>query len=52
MYSRKSVGSRMKPWVTPVLTGYSYEDLPTRATWSGLLLRKEEIRPNGWPEIP
>ena len=28
MYSRKSVGPRMKPWGTPALTGYSSEDFP------------------------
>ena len=50
MYSRKSVG--MEPWGTPILTGYSCDDLPSRTTRSRLLLRKEEIRPNIWPEIP
>ena len=35
MYIRKSV-----------LTGYSYEDFPSRTTRNRLLLRKEEIRPN------
>ena len=52
MYSRKSVGPRMEPWGTPALTGYSCEDFPSRTTQSHLLLRKEEIRPNIWPEIP
>ena len=52
MYSRKSVGPEMEPWGTPALTGYSCEDFPSRTTWSRLLLRKEEIRPNIWPEIP
>ena len=52
MYSRKSVGPRMEPWGTPALTGYSCEDFPSRTTQSCLLLRKEEIRPNIWPEIP
>ena len=46
MYSRKSVGSRIDPWGTPTLTGYSCEDFPSRTTRSRLLLRKEEIRPN------
>ena len=46
MYSRKSVGPRMKPKQTPALTGYSCEDFPSRTTQSRLLLRKEEIRPN------
>ena len=52
MYSRKSVGPRMEPWGTPALTGYSCENFPSRTTRSCLLLRKEEIRPNIWPEIP
>ena len=46
MYSRKSVGPRMKPWGTPTITGYSCEDFPTRTTWSRLLLRNGKIRPN------
>ena len=41
----------MNPWGTPALTRYSCEDFSSRAT-SRLLLRKEEIRPNIWPEIP
>ena len=45
MYSRKSVGPRMEPW-TPALTGYSYEDFPSRTTYSCLLLKKQEITPN------
>ena len=52
MYGRKSVGPRMEPWGTPALTRYSCEDFPSRNTWSRLLLRKEEIRLNIWPEIP
>ena len=52
MCSRKSVGLRMEPWETPALTGYSCEDFPSRTTRSCLLLRKEEIRPNIWHEIP
>ena len=52
MHSRKSVGPIMEPWGTPALTGYSCEDFPSRTTRSCLLLRKEEIRPNIWPEIP
>ena len=43
---------RMEPSGTPALTAYSYEDLPSRTTWSQLLLKKEEIRLNIWPEIP
>ena len=51
MYSRKSVGPRMEPWGTPALTAYSCEDFSSKTTRSRLLLRKEEIRPNIWPEI-
>ena len=40
----------MEPWGAPTLTGYSCEDFPSRTTPSHLLLRKEEIRPNIWPE--
>ena len=46
MYIGKSVASRMDPWRTPALPGYSCENLPSRTTW------KEEIRPNVWSEIP
>ena len=42
----------MEPWGTPAWTGYSWADFPLRTTGSCLLLRKEEIRPNIWPEIP
>ena len=52
MDSRKSVGPRIEPRGTPALTGYSCEDLPSRTTRNRLLLRKEEISPNIWPEIP
>ena len=52
MYSRKSVCPRMKPWGTPALTEYSCEDVPSRTTCSCLLLRKDKIRPNIWPENP
>ena len=31
-YSKKSVGPRMNPWGTPVLTGYSCEVFPTKTT--------------------
>ena len=41
----------MEPWGTPALTGYSCKDFPSRTTQSCLLLRKEEIRPNIWPDI-
>ena len=37
---------------TSVLTRYSCEDFPSRTTRNCLLLRKEEIKPNSWPEIP
>ena len=52
MYIRKSVGPRMEPWETPALTRYSWEDFPSRTTWSCQLLRKEEVRSNIWHEIP
>ena len=58
MYSTKSVGPRMEPWGTTALTGYSYDDFPFRTTWSRLLIRKDEIRPNTrqklhfWPILP
>ena len=29
MYRRKDIGSRMEPWGTPSLTGYSCEDFPS-----------------------
>ena len=52
IYSRKSVGQRMDHWGTQALTGYSYQNFLFRTTQSSLLLRKEETRPNIWPEIP
>ena len=52
MGSKKIAGSRIEPWGTPAPTGYSCEDFPSRTTQSHLLLRKEEIWPNIWPEIP
>ena len=42
----------MEPWGTPALIGYSCKDFISRAPWICLLLRKEQIRPNIWPEIP
>ena len=48
----KSVGIRIEPCRTPALTGYSCEDFPSRTTRSGLILGKDEIRANIWPEIP
>ena len=44
MYSRKGVGPWMDPTETPAMTGYFWEDFPSRTTWSHLLLRKEEIK--------
>ena len=52
MHSRKSVGLRMEPWRTLVLTGYSCKDFPSRITQNHVFLRKEEIRPNVWLQIP
>ena len=51
MYSSKNVGPKMESWGTPTLTGYSFEDFPSRTTWSCLLLRKEKS-PNIWHKIP
>ena len=34
MYSRKSVGPRIEPRGTPALTGYSYEDFPSKQSSS------------------
>ena len=45
----------MEPWGTPVLTGYSCEDFPSRATQRKLRKeekRKDEVRPNICPETP
>ena len=52
MYSRKTVGPRMEPWGTPALTGCFCDDFASITTGSRLLLKKEEIRPNMWLEIP
>ena len=52
MYSKKSVERKMDPYGTLSLTGYSCEDFQSRITQRHLLPRKEEIRPNIWPEIP
>ena len=46
MYSQKSVGPRMEHWGTLALTGYSFEDFPSRTTPSCVL---DEIRLNIWP---
>ena len=46
----KCVEPRMVPWGTKAVTGYSHEDFPSKTTWSHLLPRKEEIRPNIWPK--
>ena len=32
MYSRKSIGPRMEPQATLALTGYSFEDFPSKTT--------------------
>ena len=42
----------MEPGGTPALARYSCKDFPSRTTWSCLLLRKNKIRPNIWPQIP
>ena len=42
---------KMEPWGTPVLTGYSCEDFSFSTTWTHLLLRKDKIISNAWPEI-
>ena len=52
MNGKKIVWPRMKPWGSPTLTGYSCKDFPSRYTQSHLLLTKDEIRLNTWPEIP
>ena len=52
MHSRKSAGPRLEHWRTPPLTGYTCENFLFRITRSRLLLRKDEIRPNIWPEVP
>ena len=45
MYSRKSIGPRIEPSGTPVLTGYSCEGfIQTHPKPS--IIKKEEIRPN------
>ena len=45
----KSVGPRMELWGAPELTEYPY--FPSRTFGNRLLLRKDELRPNVWPEI-
>ena len=52
MYSTKSVEPRTDPYGTPVITGYFCEDVPSKTTQGCLLLRKDDIKPNIWPEIP
>ena len=52
MYNRENAGVRMELWGTLALTGYSWVDFLSRTTWSHILLRKKEIRPHIWPEIP
>ena len=46
------VGPRMEPSQTPTSTGYSCKGFPSRTARNRLLLRKDKIRPNTWPEIP
>ena len=38
-------------WGTPELSQYSCKDFPSRTIQTCLLLRKDKIRPNTWPEI-
>ena len=52
MYSKKSTGPRMEPWGTPALTGYFCEDFLSRTTGSYIIVRKDKIKANIWPEIP
>ena len=42
MYSRKSLGPRIDPSGTPALTGYSWEDYPSRTTQSCLTERRRD----------
>ena len=42
----KNVGPTMEPWRTLSLIGSSCKDLLSRTTWSRILLRKDNIRPN------
>ena len=51
MYDRKSVDTKMEPWGTPALTGYSCEDILSRTTCSCLLLRKDEIGSNSHSKL-
>ena len=51
MYSRRRVGPKMQPCQTPALTGCSYKYFPFWTTQSCLILRKDKIRSNAWPEI-
>ena len=48
----ESVGPWMEPWGTPALARCSCKDFPSRTAQSRLLLRKEQIRTNIWPETP
>ena len=43
MYSWKSIQPKVEPLGTPGLTGYSFEDFPSRITQSCLLLKKDKI---------
>ena len=42
----------MEPWRTPALTGYSWEDFPSRPLEAIYYWEKKEIRSNIWPETP
>ena len=51
-YSRKCVKLTMKTLETPALTGHCCENFSSRTTGKHLLLRRNKIRQNIWPEIP
>ena len=43
MYSTKTLGPRMEPWETPVLTRYSCKVFPSRTTRSSLLMSNDKL---------
>ena len=43
MYSSKNVGPKMESWGTPTLTGYSFEDFPSR-TWEKKKVQISDIK--------
>ena len=51
MYSAKSVGTKIKPWGTPDLTGYYWEDFSFRTTWTHLLLRNNKAKYMTWNSV-